>query len=73
MPIPIRDLLGMPKGTRELNPLGPDETPAKFQRRMTGIIRQAGVARFESCLIITGKTVMDGVWMEVLKPLDKKR
>lgn len=63
----------MPKGTRELYPLEPGETVSKFQRKATAYARKAKVMRFESCLIVNkDKSVLDGVWIEVIKPLPDK-
>lgn len=73
MPIPLNELIRMPKGTRELYPLAESETVSKFQRKVTAYARKAGVVRFQSCLIVhQDKSVLDGVWIEVINPLEPK-
>ena len=75
MPIPIGDLIRMPKGTLELYPLKPGESPQHFQRIAASYARKAGVMKFTSCLILNpkDKTIQDAVWIEVLKPFEKKK
>jgi len=64
----------MVKGTRELYPIKPGETVSQFQRKATAYARMPQVMRFESCLIVNAdKSVLDGVWIEVLNPLPKKK
>lgn len=75
MPIPIGDLIRMPKGTRELYPLEPGASTTHFQRIASSYARKAGVMKFSSVLIVNSKdlTVQPAVWIEVLEPLEDKK